>query len=230
MILSTAILRVRYRIGEATPSYWTDAELTSYLNDAKDDLQNAILTINKDFFQRTGSLAIVAGTNQYVLPSDFVRLKSIRASTSGLEMTSFIPMDRNTQAFLGGLQNSAYSNSPYQFMYDIWQNIDNPALGSLKGMNISFSPLPQSNLAVVIEYDAALADLASAGDSFDFLSPLMGYILDKATYYALSKGPAGDYQNYGSNAEIKLNRILAVASKVNQQGQEFVAGYCEDAY
>jgi len=232
MNLSTALTRIRYRIGEVIPSYWTQLELISYVNDAKDDLYNAILTINKDFFERTATLAFVNLVSQYLLASDFQRLKSIRATTAGMEGTTFIPMSRNTPAFQAGLQNSAYNNAPYQFMYDIWNNIDvavSPA-PNMKGMNITFSPTPAGAMTVEYVYVAQLPDLAGNDDGFSFLDPFIGYILDQATYYALSKGPSGDYQNYGSRAEMKLNRILAVASKNNMQGSQFVQGFLEDSF
>lgn len=230
MDLTTALLRIRYRIGEPTPSYWTDLELISYVNDAKDDLQNAIETINKDYFERTSTLALKTNIQTYLLPADFMRLKRIRLTDSGLEATAFVPLDRSAQAFLDGMQQSAYNNAPYQYMYDIWQNIDDPETNSMKGMNISLSPYIPGDCTAEIVYSAALPDLADGADTFSFLDPFTGYILDQATYYALSKGPSGDYQNYGSRAEMKLNRILAVAARVNQQGSEFVRGFMEDTY
>ena len=71
MTLATALLRIRYRIGESIPSYWSDSELTSYINDAKDDLFNAILTINKDFFEKSCTITTSTTTNRILLPTDF---------------------------------------------------------------------------------------------------------------------------------------------------------------
>lgn len=226
MTLAVALSRIRYRIGETTAGFWTDAELISYINDAKDDLYNAILTINKDYFEKSASVTVSAGTHKAELPSDFQRLKSIRMSTVGYEDTQFVPRDRNTQEFLSGLNSINTANSPYEVMYDIYQNLDDTD----KTMYLDLSPIFMDARTLEVNYVAQLPDLTGTTDTFGFLAPFMGYILDKATFYALSKGPSGDYNNYANQAEMKLNRILGVASKSNQQGHEFVEGFLEDSF
>lgn len=226
MDLQTARTRIRYRIGETTPSFWTNEELNSYINDAKDDLYNAILTINKDYFERKTTINTVAGTTEYELPSDFERVKSMRMLTLGYEDTLFKYQDRNTDAFLMGLNSMNVSNSPYEIMYDVYQNLDDTD----KTFYLQFSPIFRDSRSIEVCYVAQLADLSSDSDNFSFMNPFMGYILDQATYYALSKGPSGDYSNYGSRAETKLNRILGVAAKLNMQGHEFVEGFLEDSF
>ena len=232
MTLATALLRIRYRIGESIPSYWSDSELTSYINDAKDDLFNAILTINKDFFEKSCTITTSTTTNRILLPTDFQRLKLLRMITPGLEAVIFSPMDRSLASFQVNLASNPYSNQPYQYFYDVWQCLDVPGQGqpNFLGWNLELSPAPNAAYSINLVYGAQLPDLVSPADTFSFMDPFTGFILDKATYYALSKGPSGDYQNYGSQAEMKLNRILAVASKTATQGAEFVQGFLEDSY
>lgn len=227
LTLATARTRIRYRIGETTPSFWTEAELNSYINDAKDDLYNAILTINKDFFEKRTALATVAGDiTGMELPADFQQVKSIRFTTPGYEDTVFNPQDRGTLPFIQGLNSLSISNSPYEMMYDVYQNLDDTD----KTWYLQLSPIPRSVLAIELNYVSQLPDLSGDSDTFGFMAPFMGYILDQATYYALSKGPSGDYQNYGSKAEVKLDRILGVASKQNKMGTEIVQGFLEDSF
>lgn len=226
MNLGAARTRIRYRIGETVAGFWTDAEINSYINDAKDDLFNAILTINKKFFEKRTTVTTVAGTSAYELPADFQQVESIRMLTSGYEDTHFKPQGRNTQAFLMGLNSMNVAASPYEIMYDTYQNLDDTD----KTMYIQFSPLPRDARSIEVNYVSQLPDLASDSDTFGFLAPFMGYVLDQATYYALSKGPSGDYSNYGSRAEAKLNRILGVAARSNKQGTEVVEGFLEDSW
>lgn len=226
MTLGTARARIRYRINETTASYWTDAELNSYINDAKEDLYNSILTINKDFFEKKTTLTMVSGTAEYELPTDFQQVKSLRMSGAGYEDTMFKPMDRSTQAFLMGLNSMNVAASPYEVMYDTYQNLDDTD----KTWYIQFSPIPRSAQTIEMNYVAQLPDLSSDSDTFGFMAPFMGFILDKATYYALSKGPSGDYENYGRSSEAKLNRILGVAARSNKQGTEYVEGFMEDSF
>lgn len=226
MDLQTARTRIRYRIGESAPSFWTNEELNSYINDAKDDLYNAIMTINKDFFEKRTTIVTASGTTQYECPVDFARVKSLRMLTVGYEDTLFKYQDRNTDAFLMGLNSMNVSNSPYEIMYDVFQNLDDTE----KTWYLQFSPIFRDVRSIELNYVAQLADLSADADNFSFMNPFMGFILDQATYYALSKGPSGDYSNYGSRAETKLNRILGVAAKQNMQGHEFVEGFLEDSF
>lgn len=232
--LATAIARVRNRIGEATASYWDDDEIIGYINDAKDDLQNAVNTINKDFFQKVASLSIVSGRDQYLLASDFTRLKSMVVTTDGYQQTMFIPISRNSPLFIAGRQNNAYTNMPYQYMYEVWQNVEPDATPApavpLHGWNISFSPSIKTAFTIEYTYIAFLPDLSALTDTFDFLDPFSGFIYDQAASYALSKGPAGDFITYERRAEKKLNRILAVCAKRTMTGPEVVAGFLEDTY
>ena len=232
MTLLQARTRIRYRIGEEEESFWKNVELNSYINDAKDDLYNAILTINKDFFQKSATIQTSTVTNRILLPADFQRLKVLRMLTPGFKATMFVPVDRNNPLFIASLANVAYSNQPYQYMYDVYDCIDVPAQGEpdWRGWNLALSPAPNAVLSIGLEYFAQLPDLAQDTDTFSFMNPFTGYILDKATYYALSKGPSGDYGNYQTSAETKLNRILGVASKPTTQGAEFVQGFLEDSY
>jgi hypothetical protein len=226
MTLATALARIRYRIGETTEGFWTDAELTSYINDAKDDLYNAIMTINKDYFEKNVTLSVAAGGKQVELPSDFQRLKSLRMSTPGYEDTQMVPRDRNTQEFLMGLNTVNTANSPYEIMYDIFQNLDDTD----KTMYLALSPIFQDARTLEMNYGCQLPDLSGLSDTFGIMAPHMGFILNKATYYALSKGPSGDYQNYANQAEAELNRILGVLANNNQQGHSFVEGFLEDSF
>ncbi len=227
LTLATARTRIRFRIGETTPSFWTEAELNSYINDAKDDLYNAILTINKDFFEKRVTLATTVGDITGIeLPADFQQVKSIRFTTPGYEDTVFNPQDRGTQAFIMGLNSLSISNSPYEMMYDVYQNLDD----SGKTWYLQLSPITRSILAIELNYVSQLPDLSSDSDTFGFMAPFEGYILDAATYYALSKGPSGDYQNYASRSEAKLNRILANASRQNKMGTEITQGFLEDSF
>jgi len=227
LTLSSARARIRYRIGETTPSFWTDAELNSYINDAKDDLYNAILTINKDFFEKKTALATTVGDiTGMELPADFQQIKSLRFTTSGYEDTVFNQQDRATQPFIMGLNSLNIANSPYEIMYDVYQNLDDAD----KTWYLQLSPIPRSVLAIECNYVAQLPDLSSDSETFGFMAPFTGFILDAATYYALSKGPSGDYQNYGSRSEAKLNRILAVASRQNKMGTEICQGFLEDSF
>ena len=55
--MTSALAFVRNQIQEPTASFWSDSELISYINQAKDDLYNEICLVNEDFFMKTAVLA-----------------------------------------------------------------------------------------------------------------------------------------------------------------------------
>ncbi len=225
MNLSQIRTRIRYRIGEDTEGFWSDVELNSYINDAKDDLFNAIMTLKKDIFIKTATLSFSANEKTKALPSDFSRLKSLRATTSGYESTTFSPKDLSTFEFIVGW-DPLNSSAPPDVLFDVFQNMDD----TNKAFHLTISPTFPGGIAIEAKYHSFLPDYASDSDEVLFLNPHMGYIIDKATYYALSKGPSGDYENYARSSEARLNRILGNLGRLNAGGHEFVEGFLEDSF
>ena len=217
LTLAQARTRIRYRIGESEASYWSDAELNSYINDSKDDLYNAIQTIKKDFFEKTYDLSVASGDYIKALPSTFGTLQVIYAS--GYE---FISRPHSSFDF-NLLQNNDLTTKIV--FYDIYHKQTNTDPVVTKGIYIEFSPKFTESVTIGLKYTAELPDLSGDSATFEFLEPMLGYILDRATYYALSKGPAGDYNNYKNEAEKKLNRILGVAGNLDNSSSEFVDGF-----
>src|SRR5690349_15986438 len=100
--LSDLRTAVRDRLDESSASFWTDAQLTRYLNRAKDRVWSRIRALEEDYFDisRTSldgtltingesyaasSFAIAVGTSDYNLPPDFVEMRSVECITSGYE-------------------------------------------------------------------------------------------------------------------------------------------------
>lgn len=213
---------VRDNIQESSEAFWTDAELNRYINRAKDDLYTSISLVNENFFLESGTVSVVAGTTKYELSAGFFRLKNIRTTTAGKEEMVWLPAKINSKAFNDGL-NASYSNSiENKMMYDTYHDVSN------KKNYLIVSPIPADSFAINVDYISVVPDLTSDSDVFAIFDPFVGYIIDKATYYALSKGPSGDFNTPLKESARKLEDIKTNCGRPQIKDPEFVDGFMED--
>lgn len=218
MTLSQARAKVRTRIGESNASFWEDSEINDNINTAKDDLQEALLTINEDLFQNTTTITTINAQTKYELPLDFDTLVSIR-DLNDMDMY-FTKMSQSSQTFKTALTADYQNNEGINEFYDIFQENDGK-------WYIQFAPAMVGGINIEIKYRARISDLSSDSDTFGALDKYVGYIIDKAIYYCLMKGPSGDYNLWYNSSEAKLNRIIG-SIRPDSSGNSFVTGYLEE--
>lgn len=218
MQLSQARSRVRTKIGESEASFWSDTEINDNINTAKDDLQDAILTINEDIFQSTTTITTINGQNEYQLPADFKSIVSIR-DLDNYDI-NFIRQSQGSKIFKDSLSSNVSNNESITEYYDVYQKSDGI-------WYIIFAPAMVGDISIEIKYRARVPDLSNDTDTFLCLDNYVGYIIDKAVYYCLMKGPSGDYASYYNASEAKLNRIIG-SIRPDNSGHTFVVGYLED--
>lgn len=211
---------VRTNIGEIQPGYWSDAEINNNINKAIDDLNEAIQTVSKKKSLSNFSITTNGSSNEYELPSDFKTLLTIKEQNNSINFIYYPMSYKKFQETIDlGLTNSSFSTC----YYDIYSK----KINNLSSNYIKFSPIPSANKIINIEYLSGIPNLYSDDADLGIYNSYKGYIIDKATYYTLLKGPSGNYQEFNQNSEIKLNRILSTI-KENEFGSEFVEGYLED--
>lgn len=213
---------VRDNIQEASAAFWSDAELNRYINRAKDDLATAISLVNENFFLESDTISVVAGTTKYELDAGFFRLKNIRTTTSGKEEMVWLPAKMNSKAFNDGLNASYSAGLENKMMYDIYHDISN------KKNYLYISPIPSGALTLNVDFISVVPDLSGDSDVFAIFDPYVGYIIDKATFYALSKGPSGDFKTPLKEANDKLEKIMTNCGRPQIKDSEFVDGFMED--
>jgi len=211
---------VRTNIGEIQAGYWSDAEINNNINKAIDDLNEAIQTVSKKKSLSNFSIITNGSSNEYELPSDFKTLLTIKEQNNSINFIYYPMSYKKFQETIDlGLTNSSFSTC----YYDIYSK----KINNLSSNYIKFSPIPSANKIINIEYLSGIPNLYSDDADLGIYNSYKGYIIDKATYYTLLKGPSGNYQEFNQNSEIKLNRILSTI-KENEFGSEFVDGYLED--
>lgn len=92
--LSRLIIEVRNMLNQpsASNSFWTDAELTGYLNDAVAMYFHEVSERSEGQFEKVVDLDVVANTETIDLPTDFFEMKTLFRKTNG---TYFILTYRN---------------------------------------------------------------------------------------------------------------------------------------
>ena len=94
--LQDALTHLRDLIDEPTAVYWTDDQLTVYLNDGTRDVARKA----EDIISFNTSVTAVAGTYLYALPSDTLRVHRVEFQPSGqtqvypLQLTNYDDMDQ----------------------------------------------------------------------------------------------------------------------------------------
>lgn len=211
---------VRTNIGEIQAGYWSDSELNNNINKAIDDLNEAIQTVSKKKSLANFIITTDGNSNEYELPSDFKTLLTIKEQNNSINFIYLSMSNKKFQEVMDlGITNSSFSTC----YYDIYsKNVNNTFNNYIK-----FSPKLSSGKIINIEYLSGIPNLYNENSDLGIYNSYKGYIIDKATYYSLLKGPSGNYQEFNQNSEIKLNRILS-SIKENEFGTEFVEGYLED--
>lgn len=210
---------VRDKIGEANEGFWSNREINDNINRAIDDLNDAIQTVNRKKAIKTYSITSDGTSEEYELPTDFKSLITIREQNNSI---NFIYLSMSSKRFQEALSLTLGNTSIYTCYYDIYSKI-----GTTASNYIKFAPKLSSGKVINIEYLSGIPNLLTDNSDLGIYSIYKGYIIDKAIYYTLLKGPSGNYAEFNTNAEVKLNRILSTLQD-NYFGSEFVEGYLED--
>lgn len=82
--ITATLAQVRAEIQESTAGFWSDAEITNWLNEAYSELLVALSV------ETTSTLTLVAGTESYSLPTDFRLARRVEIQTTVGSATNWI--------------------------------------------------------------------------------------------------------------------------------------------
>lgn len=149
--LTNLIADCRQRAGAEYSTFWTDAEITEYINQELAEL-HARLTQNQGqpFLRSSSSVSVVSGTATYSLPSDFWMLQEITATINGTTGNLW-PFMATERAYL-------INSGPWGY--------GSPVMYRIQGSNLEIRPATQTFTATVY-YTPASVRLSSGSDTFD---------------------------------------------------------------
>ena len=201
---------VRLNLDEPSPSFWSNANLTTFINRAKDRVWTDVRKVKDDYFiiRRTsldGSLtilgesysasgfAIAAGTTDYTMPHDLVELKLIQVITSGYEHVRFQMADLTDPGFRRAMEVTE-NTAPNVFYADL-----------VGERTMVIAPKSDTALDLRITYVRKLADLSDDSDELEMPDPL--YLAVEA--YATSHAMMEDRDPNSTVWELRGQRLVA---------------------
>lgn len=233
--LSTLRTMVRDQLDEVSPTFWSEAQLTRYINRARRRVWNRLKALNEYYcaISRTSldgaltiqgesyaaaSFQIVAGVADYTLPPDFASMSAIECITSGYEDLTFTKRDINHPEFRAARVQAAIDNvSPVgEVLFCI--------LGEPAFMRIA--PTSDTTLNLRITYIPTQADLADDTDRLVLPSPAEQAVVDYATMYALRQDRSPDAGTYESSGNTLIAEEFGSDSRQTQDPQS-ARGYLE---
>ncbi len=137
--------------------------------------------------QATGTVSVVAGTQEHDLPADFVSLRAVRATSWGLSL---------------GYKEDFFNQSQQQ---------GTPYAYYLEGSKIGLYPIPSSGDTLQLLYNKRLATLTSSQDS-QFSDAYDTAIAKAAAYAILSGSP-----RFAREAQNKLAELQTEIATLTMQ-------------
>jgi hypothetical protein len=169
---------IRLVLDETTASFWTNAALLVYANQAKDRVWNEVRGQREDYFLKSvasgdgasvsqlgetydaSGLAVTASGTELTLPIDFAEFRLLQVTTSGYEHVQFKLVRLNDPRFRAALEETT-AQDPSGFYAAL-----------VNRRTLRYAPLSNTALATKLSYVYQPIDLSADGDSLDMPYPL----------------------------------------------------------
>lgn len=183
-------LAVRNVCDEPSASFWSESQLTSYINRAKDRVWQEVNKLRDDYFAldrtsldgtvtifgasyATSSFAIVAGTRTYSLPPDMNTIRLIECITSTYEDVSFAYRGLDHPDMIAA-RAIVDRMPPTCFYFHV-----------LSERTLTIAPLSDTALDLRLIYIPIIADLSAESDELEMKHPLYEAVVCWAASLAL---------------------------------------------
>lgn len=200
----TAMLAiVRQRINETTASRWTDAELLSNANEWYYRVRNAVIEVNKNYYEVSANASTANGP-LYAMPSDLVDPLNFKELEIDYDNDDkYVQAQRVPQEYLGGTGQTAG-----QF------TTTNPAY-YIKGRNVGVYPTPTTTVSDGLRfwYIKDITRLSSGSDSPDVPEELIYPIINGAAGMALKSKGETDGEYWLKEANNGINKYIERSGK-----------------
>ena len=154
MNLGALRTEIRQELQEASAGEWTNAELDAYVNDG------VLLTTQLlEWYEKTTNLVPGAGTQDYTLPTDNLRLHRVTFDREFLPQTTQYELDRDEGNWRG-----AGNNNPIRFFIKQWDTLSAYPKPLTAGTSVSFTEEENTATAATsggtfasFDYDTSIA-------------------------------------------------------------------------
>ena len=215
--LTVALSNVRSLIDEPVAQFWSDTELTNWINQGCQEIQREV-----EWAQKQGTVAATAGVQMYNAPQDLLRIHRLEFVptnnsnyTYSLEFRGYNEMD----AAWGNLKTLP---SAYPEFFTLWKNPNDSAPNV--GLQIILYPVPQVAGTLNVYYLRTIAPVASGGDLVDCLPGWEDTVYNFTAYRALRKDADPRWRDFQTDFNMQIEQMKTVSRTYTDQGNWFSTG------
>jgi len=208
--LTTMLADVRSLLDEPNPQFWSNTELTNWINEACSAIARKV-----EWKRATASIAVTAETQTYTAPTDMIRIYRITFSptdsdnTYTLEWRGMMEMDQ-----IWGINQEWPAN--YPLYYTTWLVPPN--------LNIICYPVPSQDGDMEVYYYQQITPVAEGSDPVDCLEGYEDIVVDYTLYRALRKDADPRWNEFKTTYEDKLNDLYENSRTFQDQAGTFSTG------
>lgn len=208
--LTQALVAVRSLLDEPNAQFWTDAELTGWINEAC-----SLVARKVEWKRATANIDTEASTQNYTAPADTYRIYRLEwvadnsPDTYTVEFRGYMEMDQ-----IWGI-NQQWPAS-YPLYYTMWQTPPT--------MSIRLYPVPGQNGTLNVYYYQQATPVVNPGDSIDILVGWEDLIYDYTVYRALRKDSDARWSDFKQTFEDKLMDMIDTTRTFQDQAGTFTTG------
>lgn len=214
--LTIALTNVRSLIDEPVAQFWSDTELTSWLNQGVAEVQRVT-----EWKRKIGTITTVVGQQPYNAPSDLLRLYRLEfvpntntSYTYSLEFRGYNEMD----AAWGNLKTLP---SAYPEQYTLWLS---PTAPGVTGLQILLYPVPNVVGTLNLYYYPTTTPVASGSDQLDIIAGWEDMIYNFTAYRAFRKDANPAAKEFQSDYQNQLEQLKTVTRTYTDQANWFSTG------
>lgn len=202
---------LRAHLNETTTRFWTDAQLTTWINEALRDVARRTETIQTF----STSIAAVAGTAEYVIPADVLRIHRIEFVPTGqtqiypLQLATYNEMDQ----FWGVTPNQQQGYPSYAVLW-----------GFPPTVKLRLWPIPSQAGTVNVFYFRLPASVSADGDTIEVLAGYQDLIVLYAEYVARRKDRDPTWQDAKQIYEEKIVEMVETTRQWHDQAMTVSVG------
>ena len=214
-----ALLEVRSLIDEPVAQFWTDTEITTWLNEACSVIQRETEAMQKG----PVALTTTAAVQTYLAPSDVLRIHRVE----------FVPSNATSYTYALGFRgynemDAVWSNlktlpSAYPEYYTLWQNPDNTGT-ALAGLNVLLYPVPSVSGILNLYYLRNIIPTTMTTDYLDVLPAWENVPVNYAAYRALRKDADPRWRDFRDEFQMDIEKMKTVSRTFTDQGNYFSTG------
>ena len=212
VILSTAITRVRDLLDEASAQFWSDSQITQWINEGCTDSQR-----RAEWKEAQATIPVVANTQNYAAPNDTIRIHRVTfnptaaSQTYTLEFRGMMEMDQ-----VWGIQQQWPAN--YPLYYTLWGQ---PGTATL---SIITYPVPSQAGNLNVYYFPDIINQVVTTNPIDAPQGFEDMIYDYAMYRALRRDADPRWQEAKKDYEEKLVALSDSSRTYQDQAGTFSTG------